>query len=55
MQEYSITKGMRDKYREAIRKLDYDVREIEQIHEEMDSYLYDIERRINKLRNSRRG
>lgn len=47
-------KELRQQYREAVQRLDDNVKEIEEIHEEMDKYLYDIEKRIARLRRSRR-
>lgn len=38
---------------DELRRLDEDKREIEAIQKEMDKFLYDIERRIAKLRRSR--
>jgi hypothetical protein len=49
-----MDKDMRQVYMEAVQKLDSDVREIEEIHKEMDNYLYDIEKRIARLRRSGR-
>lgn len=42
-------------YKAAMKRLDDDVKEIEEIHEEMDKYLYDIEKRIARLRRSKRA
>lgn len=42
-------------YKAAVQRLDDNVKEIEEIHEEMDEYLYSIEKRIARLRrNSKR-
>lgn len=46
-------KELKPKLHEAYRRLDEDMKEFEEIHEEMDKMLYDIERRIAKLRRPR--
>lgn len=48
-----MDKELKPKLKEALRRLDDDVREIEEIHEEMDKILYDIEKRISRLRRSK--
>lgn len=54
MEGLVMDKELRQQYRDAMKRLDDDVREIEEIHEEMDKYLYDIEKRIARLRRSER-
>lgn len=49
-----------DKYEEMqlndeLKRLDDDMREVGEIRKEMDKMLYDIEKRIAKLRRPRRG
>lgn len=51
----TMDKELKLQYRAAIQKLDDDVKEIEEIHAEMDNYLYDIEQRIARLRRSERA
>ena len=50
-----MDKNVKEQYKAAMIKLDNDVREIEEIHEEMDKQLLDIERRIARLRRSPRA
>lgn len=46
----NMNKEVRLRYREMLERLDDDIKEIEEIHREQDELLYDIERRIEKLR-----
>lgn len=48
-----IDNELKPRLKEAYRRLDEDMKEFEELHEEMDKMLYDIERRISKLRRPR--
>lgn len=54
MKSLLMDKEVKQKYLEAIQRLDDDVKEIEEIHEETDEMLYEIERRIARLRRPKR-
>ncbi len=54
MPELKMDRDLKMRFREALLRLDDDVKEIEEIHKEMNDYLYDIEKRIAKMRGSKR-
>lgn len=53
MTQVKLDVSMKEALREAFRKIDDDLKEIEELHEEMDLMLYDVERRIARIRHRR--
>lgn len=51
----TMPKELKLQYKESLRRLDDNVTELEEIYEEMDKYLYDLEKRIARLRRSNRA
>lgn len=47
-----MNKQLKRELEESFKRLDDEVKEIEGIYEEMDKYLYEIEKRIARLRRS---
>ena len=55
MVQVALSKELKEKYIQAVGRLDDDVRELEEIQEEMDKMLYDIEKRIAAMRRPSRA
>ena len=55
MEQFVLDKETKGKIRTTLKRMDDDLRELEEIQKEMDNYLYDIEKRIERLRRSGRA
>ena len=55
MEQFVLDKETKGKIRNTLKRMDDDLRELEEIQKEMDNYLYDIEKRIERLRRSGRA
>ena len=51
----NLNKELKEKLNDTFRKIDDDMKELEELHKEMDIMLYDIERRIARMKHSGRA
>ena len=52
--QLNLDKELKAALNDTFRKIDDDMKELEELQKEMDIMLYDIERRINRMRRSGR-